>query len=181
MMTSAPRRLRLPLLVLQAQAGSEAAFATLLQEYDTATRRYLTALVGDDADDIQQELWIAVHRRLGELADPGAFRAWLFRAARHRAIDWLRKLKRERELFVDLDAEAMSIEQLPENGWDQEALTKAVARLPPIHREVVVLRYLNDLSYGEIALATGIPIGTVRSRLHHAHCGLRNIMTPNFS
>ncbi|HRP06857.1 MAG TPA: RNA polymerase sigma factor [Gemmatimonadales bacterium] len=166
------------LLVLRAQTGSEEAFAALFREHSSATHRYLAALVGDDADDLQQELWVTVYRSMSELADPGAFRSWLFRAARHRAIDRLRRLRRERELFVDLDTEPPQVEQPAEPHWDEQALGKAIERLPPIHREAIVLRYHTGLEYGEIALATGVPVGTVRSRLHHAHRRLREMLNP---
>jgi RNA polymerase sigma-70 factor (ECF subfamily) len=177
--TSRPAGLALRLRILRAQAGDESAFVALLTEYGPATHRYLATLVGDDADDLQQELWLTVHRRLGDLAHPDAFRTWLFRTARHRAIDRLRQLRRERELFTELDAEPEPPEPPPENRWDPEAVVAAIARLPPLHREAVVLRYLDDLSYGEIALAIGVPIGTVRSRLYHAHRQLRHILDPS--
>jgi DNA-directed RNA polymerase specialized sigma24 family protein len=93
------------LLVLRCQAGDEIAFARLMRTFEARTLGYLHGLVGDDAEDVQQEVWLSVYRHLGLLADPGAFRTWLFRTTRHRAIDFLRKRKRERELIDDMPLE----------------------------------------------------------------------------
>lgn len=170
--------LTLRLQVLRAQAGDESAFAALLNDHGPATRRYLGQMVEEDVDDLQQELWLTVYRRIGELADPGAFRTWLFRIARHRAIDRLRRLRRERELFVDLDTEPVDVAADIDDQWPAEDLERALGALAPIHREVALLRHRDGLGYGEIALILGVPIGTVRSRLHHAHHRLREILRP---
>ena len=170
--------LTLRLQVLRAQAGDESAFAALLNDHGPATRRYLGQMVEQDVDDLQQELWLTVYRRIGELADPGAFRTWLFRIARHRAIDRLRRLRRERELFVDLDTEPVDVAADIDDQWPAEDLERTLGALAPIHREVALLRHRDGLGYGEIALILGVPIGTVRSRLHHAHHRLREILRP---
>src|SRR3954462_3018134 len=93
--------LRLHLLVLRCQAGDEAAFAKLFGEFGDRTLRYLRGLLGDAADDVQQEVWLVVYLGLSGLTNPRAFRTWLFQTTRHRAIDHLRKAKRENELMAD--------------------------------------------------------------------------------
>ena len=175
---SADARLRLALLVLRCQAGDEAAFAELLGQFAPRTRRYLEGLVGEAAEDVQQEVWLAVYRGLAGLADPSAFRTWLFRTTRHRAIDHLRRLRRERELFV-ADGEEPLAAATEEAGPPPELADfgPALAALAPIHREVLQLRFLDQLSYAEIALVTGCPLGTVRSRLHVARERLRGLLT----
>ena len=60
------------------------------------------------ADDVQQEVWLSISH-LRDLADPGAFRTWLFRTTRHRAIDFLRRRKRERELIDDVPLEEVAV------------------------------------------------------------------------
>jgi RNA polymerase sigma-70 factor, ECF subfamily len=162
---------RLHLTILRCQAGDERAFEQVMQAFGSRTLAYLTALVGDDAEDVQQEVWLTVFRSVHELANPSVFRTWLFRLTRHRAIDWLRKRKRERELVEVAAAEAPD-EAQEDVPFDQEiddaTLQRALAGLPPPQREVLLLRYRDDLSYTEIALIVGCPIGTVRTRLHHA-------------
>ena len=172
--------LRLHLLVLRCQAGDERAFARLLDEFGTRTLAYLRGLVGDDAEDVQQEVWLAVYRGLHTLADPRAFRTWLFRTTRHRAIDFLRARRRERELVEDAALEADDATTGDGDDalapLDASALAPALAELPPAQREVLLLRYQHDMSYAELALVTGCPVGTVRSRLHHAKRRLQELL-----
>ena len=169
--------LRLHLMVLRSQAGDERAFAQLFALFGERTLRHLRALVGEEAEDAQQELWLAVYRGLGGLSDPGAFRTWLFQTTRHRAFDLLRRRKREQRL-LELTAAEQTIggEALDDGsapGPDDLELAETVAALSPIHREILLLRYQNDLSYAEIAVVAGCSIGTVKSRLHQAKARLR--------
>ena len=169
----APDDLRLHLTVLRCQSGDERAFATLMEQFGAKTLAYLSGIIGDDAEDVQQEIWLSVYRRIRELANPSAFRTWLFRITRHRAIDALRRRTRERELLLDAAEEIVAVTETdaaPESfgGIDAATLEAALARIPPPQREVLLLRYRDDLSYEEIAVVVGCPIGTVRTRLHHA-------------
>lgn len=163
------RDIGLHLLVLRCQAGDESAFARLLELFGDRTLRYLHGLVGDDAEDVQQEVWLSVYKHLRTLGDPFAFRTWLFRLTRHRAIDFLRSMKRERALFDDVDVEAtIAPDEDDEPPPNVDALEGALAAIPPPQREVLLLKYRDDLSYEEIALVVGVAVGTVRSRIHHA-------------
>jgi len=163
---------RLHLLVLRCQAGDEQAFARLMGGFGQRTLAYLRGLVGEDAEDVQQEVWLAVYRGIRTLSNPGAFRTWLFRTTRHRAIDYLRGKKREMELFEDVAVETLAasedVEERSIPSLDQSELNALLAGIPPPQREVLLLRYRDDMSYTEIALVVGCPIGTVRTRLHHA-------------
>lgn len=175
--------LALRLLVLRCQTGDEAAFAKLMAAFETRTLGYLRGIVGDDADDVQQEVWLTVFRQLNDLADPGAFRTWLFRTTRNRAIDFLRKRKRERELIDETPID--SVPTSTEPGTDDDAadvvdeaeLAAALMAMPPPQREVVMLRYRDGLTYQEIAQVINRPIGTVRTRLHHAKRRLQESLT----
>jgi RNA polymerase sigma-70 factor (ECF subfamily) len=175
--------LRLYLTVLRCQAGDERAFAELVDRFGARTLAYLRGLLGDDGEDVQQEVWLAVYRGLRSLVDPRAFRTWLFRTTRHRAIDWLRARRRERELLDELAGDAPRDEAPPADDddaptLDDADLARAMAALAPIHREVLLLRHRDDLSYAEIALVVGVSLGTVRSRLHHARLRLHHLMQP---
>ncbi len=173
----APDALRLRLLVLRCQVGDDRAFAVLMEQFGARTLGYLRGLVGDAADDLQQEVWLAVLRNIRHLANPGAFRTWLFRTTRHRAIDHLRRTRREQELFAELDDEASGAIEVDDAPLVVSAeMSDALARLPVLQREAMLLRYRDGLSYGEIALVTGCPVGTVRSRLHHAHKRLKELL-----
>jgi RNA polymerase sigma-70 factor (ECF subfamily) len=173
----------LRLLVLRCQAGDETAFARLMRMFEGRTLGYLRGMLGDDAEDVQQEVWLSVYRHLSVLADAGSFRTWLFRTTRHRAIDFLRKRKREHELIDDVPVE--SIEDVSADDdrndvtetIDEVALGAALMAMPPPQREVMLLRYRDELSYQEIAHVVGCPIGTVRTRLHHAKKRLQESLT----
>ena len=175
--------LRLHLQVLRCQAGDERAFAELFARFAERTLRYLRGLVGDAAEDVHQEVWLAVYRGLAALADPRAFRTWLYRTTRHRAVDHLRRRRRERELVADVAAEAEETIGPAEDDplaalepLDASALAAALAALPGVQREALVLRYQDGLSYAEIATVVGCSVGTVRSRLHHAKRRLHDVL-----
>jgi RNA polymerase sigma-70 factor (ECF subfamily) len=168
---AAAHELGLHLLVLRCQAGDERAFAQLMDRFGKRTMSYLRGLVGDDADDVQQQVWLTVYRSVSTLSNPGAFRTWLFRTTRHRALDFLRKQRREQELVDEAGAELVEVTEAADESrplLDGAELDGALAALPPAQREVLLLRYQDDLSYAEVALVVGCSIGTVRSRLHHA-------------
>ncbi|UCG86845.1 MAG: sigma-70 family RNA polymerase sigma factor [Gemmatimonadota bacterium] len=164
--------LRLHFLVLRCQAGDESAFAQLLDWFAERTLAYLEGLVGPDAEDIHQEVWLSVYRGIRALHNPRAFRTWLFRTTRHHAIDFLRRRKREQRLLelaareaADPGTEAWEESEI---ALDAAFLDAAMSELSPAHREVMLLRFRDELSYAEIAMVVGCPIGTVRTRLHHA-------------
>jgi len=144
------------------------------------TLGYLRGIIGEDAEDVQQDVWLSVYRGIHRLANPGAFRTWLFQTTRHRAVDFLRKRKRERELLDDvatmIDASDVS-DDADSVDIDEAALDATLMAIPPPQREVLLLRYRDDLSYSEIAIVVGCPIGTVRTRLHHAKRRLHELLT----
>jgi RNA polymerase sigma-70 factor (ECF subfamily) len=172
--------LRLHLLVLRCQAGDERAFTQLFEWFGGRTLGYLRGLLGEASDDVQQEVWLTVYRSISGLSNPRAFRTWLFRTTRHRAIDFLRKQKRERGLIVDAGPEVAAASETAGEGSipaiDESVAAAAVAELPSAQREVLLLRYQDELSYAEIALVVGCPIGTVRTRLHHAKRRLHELL-----
>ncbi|HLF57548.1 MAG TPA: sigma-70 family RNA polymerase sigma factor [Thermoanaerobaculia bacterium] len=168
------------LLVLRAQLGSQDAYAGLFRRYDARLLFYLRRLVGSraDAEDVRQEVWMTVVRKLATLEEPAAFRTWLYRIARHRGISWLRQRRPE----VSLDEAAPHDEPVVERESDEEAgfgpeeaaaVRAALDTLPPGQREILSLRFLGGLSYAEIAGVLDRPVGTVRSRLHTAKAALR--------
>ena len=175
------------LQVLRCQAGDERAFAELFARFAERTLRYLRGLVGDAAEDVHQEVWLSVYRGVASLADPRAFRTWLYRTTRHRAVDHLRRRRRERELVADLEADMVAERDETSAPADEDPLAAAtplaaseiaaaLAALPAPQREVLVLRYQDGLGYAEIATVVGCSVGTVRSRLHHAKRRLHDVV-----
>jgi RNA polymerase sigma-70 factor, ECF subfamily len=138
---------------------------------------YLRGLVGDEAEDAQQDLWLKVFRSIGTLQHPEAFRTWLFTMTRYAAMDRLRMAKREQELLDTVASEYQGAAQCPNDDSvpDATQIAALVRSLPLAQREVCILRYNDALSYADIALVVGCSVGTVRSRLHYARQRLRQL------
>ena len=173
-MTDAAEQLHEQLLVLRCQAGDEDAFEELVARYHPRLRYYLRRILprADYADDVLQEVWLAVFRALPRLADPAALAAWLYRIARDKAsVQW-----RVRPPERLLDVSDIVEEPSQDNEFRQEdaqEIHASLDQLAPEQREILVLRFLEDMTYQQIAKVTGCPIGTVRSRLHYAKSALR--------
>ena len=180
-------------LVVRCQAGDEAAFAELVARYDARLRYFLRKLLvagtlrvqspgngtrsvpatWEQADDLLQDVWLDVFRHLPRLADPQAFRAWIYRIARDRAFGVLRRSRRTEQPLGEID---VPDDQPESGGFDEEdaaIIHAALDRLPAEQREVLVLRFVESMSYEEIAAATGLALGTVRSRLFYGKQALR--------
>ena len=171
-MTNSADRLYERVLLLRCQAGDQAAFEELVGGYSPRLRYYLRKMLRDvdRTEDVLQDVWLQVLRGLPKLADPGAFPAWLYRIARNRAC---RRLRERRPLYpleeMDLAEETGDDIRLE----DAEYIHRALDELALEHREVLVLRFLEDMTYQNIARVTGCPVGTVRSRIHYAKRALR--------
>ncbi len=164
-------------LVVRCQAGDDAALAELVERYQPRLRYYLRKMLAGSsaAEDAAQDVWYDVVRAMPRLANPGAFRAWLYRIARDRA--W-RALRRRPPPHQPIDEVEVAANGTADEFTAEDAAVvhAALDGLAPEHREVVVLRYVEDMSYEEIAKVAGCPLGTVRSRLHHAKRALRRAL-----
>ncbi|MGA2032140.1 MAG: sigma-70 family RNA polymerase sigma factor [Thermoguttaceae bacterium] len=172
-MTDATERLYEHLLVLRCQAGDEDAFGELVARYQPRLRYYFRRMLPreDQVDDVLQDVWLAAFRALPRLADPAALAAWLYRIARDKASVQWRKHRPEHPLEVsDLVEEPSCGDEFDHE--DALEIHAALDRLAPEHREILVLRFLEGMTYEQIAKVTGCPIGTVRSRLYYAKSAL---------
>lgn len=165
------------ILVLRCQAGDEAAFAELVERYQPRLRYYLRKMLGDlqGAEDALQDTWLDVFRAVPHLRDAGAWRAWLFRLARDRASRQLRKRRLPLQPLAEIDPIERA-EEAPFTAEDAQRVHAALDELAAEHREVLVLRYVEAMSYDEIAQVVGCQVGTVRSRLHYAKHALRGVL-----
>jgi RNA polymerase sigma-70 factor (ECF subfamily) len=130
----------------------------------------------EDALDVTQDVFVAAYRKLSSFRQEALLTTWLHRLAVNAALDLARK--RSRRDHVGLDV----VEQAPDPAAGPEEtatalvraaeVQRALMRLSPDHRAVVVLHDLQDLDYAEVAAALGIPVGTVKSRLHRARLEL---------
>jgi RNA polymerase sigma-70 factor (ECF subfamily) len=162
--------------VLRARAGDSEAFAWLMAGHERPLLYYLRRFIAqpEAALDAHQEVWLDVFRGLGRLRAPEAFRAWLYRLAHAKAARFVRDDIRDAERREALH---QSCEEAPAaDAGNPEAIHRALAGLSPVHREVLTLHYLQDLTLNEIATATNCSVGTVKSRLHYARLALRESM-----
>jgi RNA polymerase sigma-70 factor (ECF subfamily) len=165
------------ILVVRCQAGDRAAFEELVELYQPRLRYFLARMIGADqaADDLLQEVWLDVYRGVARLAEPGAFPAWLYRIARHRALGELRKRRQPLASLEGIDL-AEQGEGDDFSAEDAERVHAALGQLAPEHREVLLLRFFEGMAYEDIARVIGCHVGTVRSRLHYAKRALRRAM-----
>jgi RNA polymerase sigma-70 factor (ECF subfamily) len=177
-MNEPAERLYERLLVLRLQAGDGAVLAELAERYSPRLRYYLRKMLGDadSAEDALQEVWLDVFRSAARLADPAACPAWVYRIARDRAFRELRRKSRAPAPLGDDEPADAAAEDEEFSAEDAARIHAALDQLPPEGREVLVLRFLEDMSYEEIAGVVGCPVGTVRSRIHYAKRALRRAL-----
>jgi RNA polymerase sigma-70 factor (ECF subfamily) len=162
-------------LVERARRGDRDAFAVLARAAATRLDAAARLILRDreHARDAVQEALIRAWRDLPGLRDPERFDAWLYRLLSNAAIDEVRR-RRRRVVEVDITTIDVSVHDDPISAFaDRDALDRALARLSPEHRALVVLHYYLGLSVPEAAAAMGISLGTAKSRLHRAIGSLR--------
>ncbi|MFG0305843.1 MAG: RNA polymerase sigma factor [Phycisphaerales bacterium JB040] len=173
-------------LVTDFMDGDDGAFRTLIQRYHADLLRFLTRLTGDQAlaEDLFQDTFLQVHQSAASFDTSRTFRPWLFTIAANKARDELRKRSRRRTLelsapvggsesdgatFVDLmQIDIPSPEEITDTAERDQMVQRALNALSPTLREILLLAYFQRLSYQQIADDLGIPLGTVKSRLHAA-------------
>ena len=164
-------------LVVRSQIGDEAAFRELLTLYSPRLQAFagkmLTGDVSHRVEDLLQESWVAIYRSLPSLLDITKFRSWAFRITRDRIFAEFRRRRLTFEPLSEIDLEQLGIPESDSVGVDRDELQRCLDTLPPDHREVLLLRFFEDMNYGDIARVTDCSVGTVRSRIHYAKRALR--------
>ena len=165
-------------LVLRAQTGDREALDALLASAQEPLYRYLLTLVRERqlAEDVLQETFVRVYRKLGWLREPGLFRPWAYRIATREAFRQLKRERRWAEQVRDEAALGAVAAPPPREEFAHELtarLRETVAGLSPASRAVVVLYYLHEMSLEETAAVLGVPLGTVKSRLAYGLAALR--------
>jgi RNA polymerase sigma-70 factor (ECF subfamily) len=169
--------------VTRALTGEERAYAELLSRYRARVYGLALRMVqnADDASDIAQEAFVRAFQSLSTFDRSKSFGAWIARITANLCIDHYR---RRRLALVSLDAPVDSArgerarefpdktpiaDELLSLDESKRRMDVLLDALPPRYRMVVLLRYKEDLAYEEIAGTLGIPLGTVKARLHRAH------------
>ena len=175
-------------LIERARAGDARAFDDLARREERALYRHAARIVGPgpDAEDVVQDAFLSAWRSIGSF-EGTSFRAWLFRSVTNRALDRVRSRKRRPELPLEPadDEEATWAEpaspgpELADLAASREALLvveEALKLVPDVQRAALLLRDVEGFAYEEIALMTGVEIGTVKSRIHRARVAVRNTL-----
>ena len=184
--------------------GDPQALRVLVERYAGELHGFLTRLVGSraGADDVFQEAFLQVHLAAESFDSERRFRPWLYTIAANKGRDYLRRQRRRSAISLDAPVQAggdaglvdllaggdRSPSASLEDGDERAIVKHVVDELPPHFREILLLSYFQKLSYAQIADSLGIPLGTVKSRLHAAvahfaqswklACARRGISTP---
>jgi RNA polymerase sigma-70 factor (ECF subfamily) len=171
------KELILHILILRCQTGDPGALAELIRQYESPLRYFITRLLGDleTAEDIFQDTWLSVLRRISTLRKAEAFPAWLYRIARNKVYRQLSRKKRLAEITESLTV-TENAEEHDFSPEDAARIHKSMEVLKPQHKEVLMLRFLEQMSYQQMAEVLGCNIGTVRSRLYYAKEALKKEM-----
>ena len=166
---------QLELLVLRCQVGDNHAFEKLFELFQPRLKYFVRRLDRADGgtEDILQDIWLTVVKKIHQVRDPKSFSVWIYRIARNKVYGKFRK----KEKFVQLREEELAIEpavgQSDFAAESAEKIHEGLDNIQPQHREVLTLRFIEEMTYQAIAEIIGCSIGTVKSRIHYAKQSLR--------
>lgn len=178
-------------------AAREEAFRELFENYKDRVFNLSVRLLGNqtDAADVTQDAFIAVFRKIGEFRFSSRFYTWLYRVVYNLCMDHRRRVPgeilqggtggpgaggRSESILANLrDPAPLPFEQISEGESRSRIVERALRRLSEPLRAAIVLRYMEDLRYDEIADVLGCSVGTVKSRLSRAHHFLQELLGPN--
>lgn len=185
-------------LIERAKAGDQDAFAQLMEQNQGRIYNLTLRMTGseEDAAELTQEAFFNAWRGLSKFQGESSFATWVYRLASNACIDFLRREKRRKNISMtvsldddenDRQAELPDLRYTPERELEKKELQRAVSdglqALSDEHRQVLVMRELNGLSYAEIGDVLDLEEGTVKSRIARARTALRKVLTEsgNFS
>ena len=162
------------MLILRCQMGDKEAFARLIKRYQRPLRYFISRLLEDvqASEDILQETWLTMIGQIHGLKKPEAFSTWLYRIARNKVYQQLRRKKawaEFNETFAapnDNDNDVVYLE-------DAAKIHECLKQLRPEHKEVLMLRFLEQMSYQQMADVLDCNLGTVKSRVYYAKLALK--------
>ena len=170
-------RLLEEVLVLRAQVGDRDALRELIERYRRPLRYFIRGLSGESkAEDVFQETWLAVIRKIYTLKEPGAFPVWLYRIARNHLIDEIRKLKRRPSIDTDVIEVFLPSNDRSESYLERQELMAYIDNLPENQRQVVLLKFIEGLNNEEISQVMGKSQGAIRILQMRALDNLRKDM-----
>lgn len=179
-------------LVAMYAEGNNEAFDTLLNRHQQRVYSYILHIVKDEelADDIFQETFVKAIMTIkqGRYTESGKFSAWISRIAHNLIIDFYRQEKSENTVSADNeDTDLLNRRDLCDDNIEDQMATeqihtdirRLIKALPESQREVLIMRYYKDMSFKEIADATGVSINTALGRMRYAIMNMRRIADEN--
>jgi RNA polymerase sigma-70 factor (ECF subfamily) len=167
--------------VLKAQSGDKVALDELFQSIQLPLYRYILSLVEEPslAEDVLQEVFVLIYRKIYWLREPQLFRAWVYRIASREAFKWLKREKRWSEQVRDETIMEEIVVPNDDEKFEPELeayLPQLLSDVSPASRSVIVLHYMHEMSLDEVAEVLGIAVGTAKSRLAYGLQSLRKMM-----
>ena len=172
-------------LIQQCLAGDQSAFAKLVKKYQKSVHALAWRKIGDFhiAEEVTQDTFLQVHKKLGTLQDPQRFEGWLYRIASRQCQAWLRKKHMQTQSLEATDPELIETMTYSQYIAEEQAkaatdaqrniVHKLLARLQESERTVVTLHYFGEMTCEEISRFLGVSASTVKSRLRRARFRLR--------
>lgn len=175
-------------LVAATQGGDRQAFGALVERHQERLFNTLLRVLGnaDDASEVLQDAFVQAYTKLDSFRGSSQFYTWMYRVALNLACSHRRRSKRHRE-EVSIDAMKSNIGQEPidnevspderlHRSEQAEVVQAALLKLSDEHRQILVLREMEDCSYDKIAEILQMPVGTVRSRLFRARVQMKELL-----
>jgi RNA polymerase sigma-70 factor (ECF subfamily) len=171
-----------PEIISRAQGGDSAVLSELYEHYRESIFRFLYYRVGDmqAAEDLTSEVFLRMIRAIGGYRPRGiAFEAWLFQIARNQAIDYYRKQNREQNLPLqeELFVANESVEKMIDGDFNSERLVQALRHLNESQRDVIVLRFVNEMPIAQVAQTLHKSEDSVKALQRRALIALREILS----
>ncbi len=175
------------MLIAKAQSGDKEAFEKLLEKYKNMilSMAYYISQNEYDALDMAQEVYVKLYKNVYKFEGKSKFSTWVYSVARNTCIDEYKRIKRNKTNSYETDEKDMSVDT---DGPEEIILKKELSdfvrlllsELPPIYNKILVLRYIEGLSYREIAKRLECSEGTVKSRLFRGKKMMKKIIDERF-
>ena len=162
-------------LVAALNAGDSYAFDALYYRYRDRVLRLAHRFTANhaDAQDVLQESFSYLYRKFPGFRLTASMTTFLYPVVRNLSLELIRKRRTATTSSADMLADMPGFAAAPDEAQTRADLAAAMANLSLEHRQTVLLRFVDNLTMEEIAAATAVPVGTVKSRLHHAIAAMR--------
>jgi len=159
-------------------SGDVDAYAALVDRYYDQCARYAVRMLGnrDDAEDALQATFLRAYRALGKYQDRDKFFAWLYRILVNQCRSLAARRSQRERVFVREEAVLLNAPDERATGWageDEEFVQRVLSELDPLLREAFLLKYIDELSYEEMATLTGVGVSALKMRVKRACDRLR--------